>query len=139
MGARNRAATSVSDTAPSIASKAITGGPSSRFSGGGMPGELIDGKKIADEVRAELKPRLVALAKDGIVPGLAAIIVGEDPGSKLYVKMKGKGSEEIGLAHWTVELLQKVSERRVLDEAYRLHTHPKVHGMLVLQPLPPQV
>ena len=64
-----------------------------------MPGELIDGKRIADEVRAELRPRLVALSKDGIVPGLAAIIVGEDPGSKLYVKMKGKASEEMGLAH----------------------------------------
>src|SRR5437879_13736835 len=136
MGARNRAATSVSDIAPSIASKAITGGLSSRFSGGGMPGELIDGKKIADEVRAELKPRLVALAKEGIVPGLAAIIVGEDPGSKLYIKMKGKASDEMGLAHWTVELPEKVPERRLLDEVSRLNKDPKVQGVPVQQPTP---
>src|SRR5256885_10434103 len=104
-----------------------------------MPGELIDGKKIADEVRAELKPRLVDLSKDGIVPGLAAVIVGEDPGSKLYVKMKGKASEEMGLAHWTVELPEKVSERRLLDEGSPLNADPKVHGILVQQPLPPQI
>src|SRR5439155_19233098 len=83
--------------------------------------------------------RLVALAKDGIVPGLAAIIVGEDPGSKLYVKMKGKASEEMGLAHWTVELPEKVPERRLLDEVSRLNADPKVHGILVQQPLPPQI
>src|SRR5438046_9486688 len=104
-----------------------------------MPGELIDGKKIADEVRAELKPRLVALAKAGMGPGLAASIVGEDPGSKLYVKMKGKASEEMGLAHWTVELPEKVPERRLLEEVARLNADPKVHGILVQQPLPPQI
>jgi len=73
------------------------------------------------------------------VPGLAAIIVGEDPGSKLYVKMKGKASEEMGLAHWTVELPEKVSERRLLDEVSRLNADLKVHGILVQQPLPPQI
>jgi len=73
------------------------------------------------------------------VPGLAAIIVGEDPGSKLYVKMKGKASEEMGLAHWTVELPEKVPERRLLEEVARLNADPKVHGILVQQPLPPQI
>src|SRR2546425_6494159 len=104
-----------------------------------MPGELIDGKKLADEVRADLKPRLASLADRGLVPGLAAIIVGEDPGSKLYVKMKGKASEEMGLAHWTVELPESVSERRLVDEIDRLNADPKVHGILVQQPLPPQI
>jgi len=104
-----------------------------------VPGELIDGKKIADEVRAELTSRIASLAARGVVPGLAAIIVGEDPGSKLYVKMKGKASEEMGLAHWTVELPETVSEARLLAEVARLNSDPKVHGILVQQPLPPQI
>jgi methylenetetrahydrofolate dehydrogenase (NADP+)/methenyltetrahydrofolate cyclohydrolase len=104
-----------------------------------VAGELIDGKKIADEVRAELKPRIAKLADRRIVPGLAAVIVGEDPGSKLYVKMKGKASEEMGLAHRTIELPEAVPEDRLIEEIRRLNADPEVHGMLVQQPLPPQI
>jgi methylenetetrahydrofolate dehydrogenase (NADP+)/methenyltetrahydrofolate cyclohydrolase len=104
-----------------------------------MPGELIDGKKIADEVRTELKPRIAKLADRGIVPGLAAVIVGEDPGSKLYVKMKGKASEEMGLAHRTIELPEAVPEDRLMEEIRRLNSDPQVHGILVQQPLPPRI
>jgi methylenetetrahydrofolate dehydrogenase (NADP+)/methenyltetrahydrofolate cyclohydrolase len=104
-----------------------------------VPGDLIDGKKIADEVRSELKPRIAKLSDRGIVPGLAAVIVGEDPGSKLYVKMKGKASEEMGLAHRTIELPEAVPEDRLLDEIRRLNSDPRVHGILVQQPLPPQI
>jgi methylenetetrahydrofolate dehydrogenase (NADP+)/methenyltetrahydrofolate cyclohydrolase len=104
-----------------------------------VPGELIDGKKIADEVRTELKPRIAKLADRGIVPGLAAVIVGEDPGSKLYVKMKGKASEEMGLAHRTIELPDAVPEDRLMEEIRRLNSDPQVHGILVQQPLPPHI
>lgn len=104
-----------------------------------MTGEVIDGKKIADEVRSELKPRLAKLTERGIVPGLAAIIVGEDPASKLYVKMKGKASEEMGLVHWTIELPESVSEPDLLREVGRLNQDPKVHGILVQQPLPSHI
>jgi methylenetetrahydrofolate dehydrogenase (NADP+)/methenyltetrahydrofolate cyclohydrolase len=104
-----------------------------------VPGDLIDGKKIADEVRSELKPRIAKLADRGIVPGLAAVIVGEDPGSKLYVKMKGKASEEMGLAHRTIELPEAVPEDRLLEEIRRLNSDPEVHGILVQQPLPSQI
>ena len=69
-----------------------------------MPGNVIDGKRIGDDVRTELKPRLAKLALAGVVPGLAAVLVGENPASQLYVKMKGKASEEMGMAHWTIEL-----------------------------------
>ena len=61
-----------------------------------MPGNVIDGKRIADDVRTELKPRISKLAGEGVVPGLAAVLVGENPASQLYVKMKGKASEEMG-------------------------------------------
>jgi methylenetetrahydrofolate dehydrogenase (NADP+)/methenyltetrahydrofolate cyclohydrolase len=104
-----------------------------------MTGEVIDGRKIADEVRSELKPRIAKLSERGIVPGLAAIIVGENPASKLYVKMKGKASEEMGLAHWTIELPETVSEPDLLREVGRLNQDPKVHGILVQQPLPAHI
>ncbi len=105
----------------------------------GVAGELIDGKKIADEVRAELKPRFAALVEAGMVPGLAAILVGENPASQLYVKMKGKASEEMGMAHSTIQLPEDVPEARLLQEIGRLNSDPKVHGILVQQPLPEQI
>ena len=104
-----------------------------------MPGNVIDGKRIGDEVRTELKPRISKLAGEGVVPGLAAVLVGENPASQLYVKMKGKASEEMGMAHWTIELPSDVPEARLLQEIGRLNSDPKVHGILVQQPLPDQI
>ena len=104
-----------------------------------MPGNVIDGKRIADDVRTELKPRTSKLADEGVVPGLAAVLVGENPASQLYVKMKGKASEEMGMAHWTIELPGDVPEVRLLQEIGRLNSDPKVHGILVQQPLPDQI
>jgi len=104
-----------------------------------VPGNVIDGKRIADDVRTELKPRLSKLAGEGVVPGLAAVLVGENPASQLYVKMKGKASEEVGMAHWTIELPGDVTEARLLQEIGRLNSDPKVHGILVQQPLPDQI
>jgi len=104
-----------------------------------VPGNVIDGKRIGDEVRTELKPRISKLAGEGVVPGLAAVLVGENPASQLYVKMKGKASEEMGMAHWTIELPSDVPEARLLQEIGRLNSDPKVHGILVQQPLPDQI
>ena len=104
-----------------------------------MPGNVIDGKRIGDEVRTELKPRISKLAGEGVAPGLAAVLVGENPASQLYVKMKGKASEEMGMAHWTIELPSDVPEARLLQEIGRLNSDPKVHGILVQQPLPDQI
>ncbi len=104
-----------------------------------MVAEIIDGKKIAADIRTELKPRLAKLADAGNVPGLAAVLVGENAASQLYVKMKSKASEEMGMAHWTVQLPEDVSEARLLQEIGRLNSDPKVHGILVQQPLPPQI
>jgi len=104
-----------------------------------MTAELIDGKRIADDVRSELRPRLERLAGAGVVPGLAAVLVGANPASQLYVKMKGKASEELGMAHWTIELPADVPESRLLQEIDRLNSDPKVHGILVQQPLPEHI
>ncbi len=104
-----------------------------------LPGNVIDGKKIADDIRTELKPRLTRLADAGVVPGLAAVLVGENPASQLYVKMKGKASEEMRMSHWTIDLPADVPEARLLQEVGRLNSDPKVHGILVQQPLPDQI
>jgi methylenetetrahydrofolate dehydrogenase (NADP+)/methenyltetrahydrofolate cyclohydrolase len=74
-----------------------------------------------------------------VVPGLAAVLVGENPASQLYVKMKAKASEEMGMAHWTIDLPADVPEARLLQEVGRLNSDPKVHGILVQQPLPEQI
>ncbi|HYS72779.1 MAG TPA: tetrahydrofolate dehydrogenase/cyclohydrolase catalytic domain-containing protein [Thermoplasmata archaeon] len=104
-----------------------------------MVAEIIDGKKIAGEIRTGLKPRLAKLADAGNVPGLAAVLVGENAASQLYVKMKSKASEEMGMGHWTIQLPEDVLEARLLQEIGRLNSDPKVHGILVQQPLPSQI
>jgi methylenetetrahydrofolate dehydrogenase (NADP+)/methenyltetrahydrofolate cyclohydrolase len=102
-------------------------------------GDLIDGKGIAEDIRAGLRPRIDRLARAGVVPGLAAVLVGDNPASRLYVRMKGKACEEMGLAHWTIELPGDASEGTLLAEVGRLNRDPKVHGILVQQPLPQSI
>ena len=104
-----------------------------------MPAETIDGKGIGEEIRAELRGRLERLVAEGVTPGLAAVLVGDNPASQLYVKMKGKACEEMGMAHWTITLPMDIPEARLLEEVDRLNADPKVHGILVQQPLPPQI
>jgi len=104
-----------------------------------MVAEIIDGKRIAEEVRADLTSRLGRLVTKGVTPGLAAVLVGDNPASQLYVKMKGKACEEMGMDHWTVTMPKDASETRLLQEIDRLNADPKVHGILVQQPLPPQI
>ncbi len=104
-----------------------------------MTATIIDGKRIAGEVREALRPRIEALRARGAVPGLAAVIVGDDPGSLLYVKMKAEACEEMGLRSATVRLPAETPEPRLLEEVRRLNADPGVHGVLVQQPLPRQI
>src|SRR6266511_4308067 len=104
-----------------------------------MVAAVIDGKRIAAEVRRELMPRIEALKGMGVTPGLAAVIVGGDPASVLYVKMKSQASEEMGLHSITVRLPEDTPEPALLEEVRRLNEDPAVHGILVQQPLPPQI
>jgi len=104
-----------------------------------MVAAVIDGKRIAAEVRGELMPRIEALKGMGVTPGLAAVLVGEDPASVLYVKMKSQASEEMGLHSITVRLPEDTLEARLLEEVRGLNEDPAVHGILVQQPLPPQI
>jgi len=104
-----------------------------------MTGEIIDGKRVADDIRGELRDRLDRLRSHGVNPGLAAILVGDNPGSQLYVKMKGKACEEMGMAHQTIEMPKDTTEAALLQVVHRLNLDPTVHGILVQQPLPPQI
>src|SRR3989304_2821402 len=104
-----------------------------------MVAEIIDGKRIPEEVRADLTSRPGRLVTKGVTPGLAAVLVGDNPASQLYVKMKGKACEEMGMAHWTITLPMDIPEARLPEEVDRLNADPKVHGILVQQPLPPQI
>lgn len=104
-----------------------------------MGAEIIDGKKIAETIRAELRPRIDALRARGVTPGLAAVLVGDNPASALYVKMKGQACAEMGLHSVTVRLPADAMTSRLLSEVRQLNEDPTIHGILVQQPLPPQI
>ncbi len=98
---------------------------------------LIDGKQIAKEIRAELKKEVDALReKTGKVPGLAVVLVGEDPASATYVRMKGKACEEAGFLSRTHRLSEDTSQRELLDLVKQLNEDDEIHGILVQLPLP---
>jgi len=98
--------------------------------------ELIDGKKIGDEMRADLAPEIEALKAKGTVPGLAVVLVGENPASQVYVRMKGKACEQLGMHSETIRLVAETTEAELLAVIARLNADPKIHGMLVQLPLP---
>ncbi len=101
-----------------------------------MTAQIIDGKAIAQQVRAEWKVRADALKARGITPGMAVIIVGNDPASKVYVANKVKACAELGLYSIHRELPADVSEAQLLAEVEALNNDPKIHGILVQLPLP---
>ena len=104
-----------------------------------MGATIIDGKRIGEEVRGELRARIAALKARGVTPGLAAVIVGDDPASVLYVKMKSQACEEMGILSVTRRLPEDTTEARLLAAVRNLNEDPAIHGILVQQPLPPQI
>ena len=101
-----------------------------------MTARLIDGKALATSVRAGLKPRIEALAAHGARPGLAVILVGDDPASAVYVRNKIKACEQIGIRSWFEHLPAQTSESELLAHIAALNANPDVHGILVQLPLP---
>jgi len=105
-----------------------------------MSALIIDGKKIAEEIRNEVKESTLRLkSQTGIVPGLAFILVGEDPASQSYVKSKGKACEELGFYSVTEKLPESISEAKVLSMIDAFNNDPKIHGILVQLPLPKHI
>jgi methylenetetrahydrofolate dehydrogenase (NADP+)/methenyltetrahydrofolate cyclohydrolase len=101
-----------------------------------MTARLIDGKALAVSVRAGLKPRIEALAARGQRPGLAVILVGDDPASAVYVRNKVKACEDSGIRSWLEHLPAQTSESELLARIAALNVNPEVHGILVQLPLP---
>ena len=103
-----------------------------------MTAKLIDGKAIAKRVRSEWKLRVDALKEDGVVPGLAVIVVGNNPASHVYVRQKTKACEDIGIRSEKHEFAADAPEERVLQCIAELNANSAIHGILVQLPLPPQ-
>ncbi|MBN2873496.1 MAG: bifunctional methylenetetrahydrofolate dehydrogenase/methenyltetrahydrofolate cyclohydrolase FolD [Spirochaetales bacterium] len=97
---------------------------------------LLDGKKLAEEVRAGLRPRVEALAARGVVPGLAVLLVGEDPASVSYVTAKEKACAELGMNSFEKRLPASATENEIVETVRAFNADPTVHGILVQLPLP---
>ena len=100
---------------------------------------IIDGRAIAETFNAETARRIAALKARGVQPGLVFVRVGEDPASKVYVGMKERDSQKLGIISKTHVLPEKTSEKELLDLISSLNTDPGVHGILVQAPLPSHI
>ena len=104
-----------------------------------MAGRILDGNKIRDEIKAELTEQIQGLKEGGITPGLAAVLVGENPASQLYVRSKVKTCESLGLYSQKIELPSTTTTEQLLELVDSLNRRDEVDGILVQLPLPPQV
>jgi methylenetetrahydrofolate dehydrogenase (NADP+)/methenyltetrahydrofolate cyclohydrolase len=100
---------------------------------------IIDGKKLAADIRKEIGVAVAALEKKKVVPGLAVVLVGDDPASHVYVRNKHKSCQELGINSYVHRLPANASERRVLNLVKKLNDDPSVDGILVQSPLPKQI
>jgi methylenetetrahydrofolate dehydrogenase (NADP+)/methenyltetrahydrofolate cyclohydrolase len=105
-----------------------------------MTAKIIDGKAYAEGLRARIAKAVKALeTKHGLKPGLAVVLVGEDPASKVYVANKAKQTVEVGMNSWEHRLDASTSEKELLALVDKLNKDPAVHGILVQLPLPKQI
>ena len=105
-----------------------------------MTARIIDGKAVAAKVKEKVAAETARLAREhGLVPGLATVLVGNDPASDVYVRNKNKTAEALGFHSVSFHLPADASEAEVLDRVRALNDDPKVHGILVQMPLPKQV
>ena len=102
-----------------------------------MPAEIISGTEIAKEIREELKQEIAELKeKHNLVPGLVTVLVGEDPGSQVYVGQKEKTSQALGIYSERYDLPADTTQEQLLELIDKLNKNPKIHGILVQLPLP---
>ncbi|MBA3644929.1 MAG: bifunctional methylenetetrahydrofolate dehydrogenase/methenyltetrahydrofolate cyclohydrolase FolD [Gemmatimonadaceae bacterium] len=104
-----------------------------------MPAELLDGKRIAQEIRGEVAERVKKLVARGVTPGLSVILVGDDAASAVYVAAKGKASEEVGIKSEKVRLPADTTQEDLLARIVALNADESVHGILVQFPLPKHI
>jgi methylenetetrahydrofolate dehydrogenase (NADP+) / methenyltetrahydrofolate cyclohydrolase len=101
--------------------------------------KIIDGKAIAAKIRGEIAEEVKRLGTRGITPGLAVVLVGEDPASKVYVSMKEKACQDVGIFSDEHKLPAETGEGELLELIEKLNDDPRIHGILVQLPLPKQI
>ena len=101
-----------------------------------MTARILDGKATSAQIRSEVAERVQALAGKGIIPGLAAVLVGDDAASRIYVGQKHKASADVGIRSEQVDLPAYVTEHELLATIRRLNRDPEIHGIIVQLPLP---
>ncbi|MGE5925944.1 MAG: bifunctional methylenetetrahydrofolate dehydrogenase/methenyltetrahydrofolate cyclohydrolase FolD [Gemmatimonadota bacterium] len=104
-----------------------------------MTARILDGVRIGKEIRAEVAAAVARMAGTGTKPGLAVVIVGDDPASRVYVRSKGRACLEAGMHSETVEYPAAVTQEELLAQIDRLNADPAIHGMLVQLPLPKHI
>jgi len=104
-----------------------------------LPAELIDGRAVAKKIRAEAAERAKKLWQGGLRPGLAVVMVGDEPASAVYTAAKSKAAEEAGFYSLNLRLPVDTSEADLLSRVDALNSDPKIHGILVQMPLPKQI
>lgn len=100
---------------------------------------ILDGKKLSDKIKSDLKNEVTELKSKGITPGLAVILVGEDPASQTYVSMKAKSCKDTGIYSVVHEFPKTITETELLDTIERINQNPNIHGLLVQLPLPAHI
>ena len=100
---------------------------------------IIDGKAISAQIREELKEKVAALVTQGVTPGLAVILVGDDPASAIYVRNKERGCKEVGIYSVVHRLDADTKQDDLISLIKSLNADPKIHGILVQLPLPPHL
>jgi methylenetetrahydrofolate dehydrogenase (NADP+) / methenyltetrahydrofolate cyclohydrolase len=101
-----------------------------------LPAELIDGNAIARSIRDEVALDVAKLVARGIQPGLAVVLVGDDPASEVYVRNKGRACDEAGMHSVTINMPATTTQQELLAQVKRLNDDPAIHGILVQMPLP---
>src|ERR1051326_2531307 len=100
---------------------------------------LIEGRSIAEKVYADLRVEIAALRKSGRTPGLAVVLVGDNPASRAYVRAKDKMCRDLGLHSLKLELPAETSQTELLGRVEELNRDPAIHGILVQSPPPKQI
>src|SRR5438477_9103328 len=103
-----------------------------------MP-NLIDGRAIAEKVYVDLRDEIAQLKSKGVIPGLAVVLIGDDPASRAYVRSKDKMSRELGLHSVKLELPESTSQTELLERVDELNRDPAIHGILVQSPPPKHI
>jgi methylenetetrahydrofolate dehydrogenase (NADP+) / methenyltetrahydrofolate cyclohydrolase len=104
-----------------------------------MNGLLLDGKKISREIQEELRPRIEALQAQSKTPGLAVVLVGENPASQIYVRNKVKASQDLGIRSLEFTPPGDITTPHLIQLLQPLKTDPSIHGILIQMPLPEQI